>query len=169
MLISSENAKKIKQAIEWNDNCEKSFQEFKILCSSMPILAYADYSKLFKLHTDASNLELGAVLYLTDENGLEREIVYASRTLHTSERNSPPYKLDKLEFLALKWAITYQFHEYLYGGNFDVYANNNPLTYILTCAKLDAVGQCWVVALSNYNFQLYYRTGKSNIEADALS
>ena len=52
---------------------------------------------------------------------------------------------------------------------FDVYTNNNPLKYILTTAKLDAVGQCWVAALANYNFQLYYKTGKSNIEADALS
>ena len=44
---------------------------------------------------------------------------------------------------------------------------NNPLMYILT--KLGAVGQCWIAALANYNFQLYYKTGKSNIEPDALS
>ena len=56
----------------------------------------------------------------------------------------------------------------MYGGNFDVYTNNH-LTYILISAKLDAVGQCWVAALANYNFQLYYKTGKLNIEADALS
>ena len=55
------------------------------------------------------------------------------------------------------------------GGNFDVYIGNNPLTYILTLAKLDAVGQCWVAALVNYNFQLNDKTGKSNVEADALS
>ena len=53
-------------------------------------------------------------------------------------------------------------------GKFDVYTDNNPLTYILTLAKLDAVGQCWVAALVNYNFQLHFKTGKSNIEADAL-
>ena len=93
-------------------------------------------------------------------------IAYASRTLSKPERN---YQAYKLEFLALKWAITDQFHEYLYGGNFDVYTDNNPLTYILTSAKLDAVGQCWVTALANYNFQLSYKTGKSNVEADALS
>ena len=41
--------------------------------------------------------------------------------------------------------------------------------YTLTSAKLDVVGQCWVAALANYNFQLYYKTGKTNVEADALS
>ena len=36
-------------------------------------------------------------------------------------------------------------------------------------AKLDAVSHCWVARLANYNFQLFYRTGKTNIDADALS
>ena len=74
-----------------------------------------------------------------------------------------------MEFLALIWAVTDQFHEYLYGGNFDVYTDNNPLMYILTSAKLDAVCQHWVAALANYNFQLHYATVKSIVEADALS
>ena len=65
--------------------------------------------------------------------------------------------------------MTDQFHEYLYKVNFDVYTDNNPLTYILTPEKLDAVGQCWVASLADYNFQLHYKTGKSNVEADGLS
>ena len=63
------------------------------------------------------------VLYQTGEDGLDRVIGYVSQTLSKFERNYPPYKL---EFLALKWAVTEQFHEYLYGGNFDVYTDNNP-------------------------------------------
>ena len=86
--------------------------------------------------------------------------------MSASERNCPTHKL---EFLALKWAITDQFHEYLYGGKFEVYADNNPLTYILTMAKLDATGQRWVATLADYNFSLHYRSGKSNMDADALS
>ena len=144
----------------------KSFQEFKQLCSSMPIVAYADYPKPFKLHTDVCNLWLGAILHQTDEDSLDRVIVYASRTLSRSERNYPAYKL---EFLALKWALTDQFHKYLYGGNFNMYTDNNPIMYILTSARLDAVGQHQVAALANYNFQLYYKTAKLNIEVDALS
>ena len=46
-----------------------------------------------------------------------RVIAYASRTLSKSEKN---YDAHKLEFLALKLAITDRFHEYLYGGNFEV-------------------------------------------------
>ena len=78
------------------------------------------------------------------------------------------YDAHKLEFLCLKWAITDRFHEYLYGGDFEVYTDNNPLTYVLMTAKLDATGQRWVAALAMYNFKIYYRSGKSNINADAL-
>ena len=79
------------------------------------------------------------------------------------------YSAHKLEFLALKWAVTERFHEYLYGGEFEVYTDNNPLTYVLTTAKLDATGQRWIANLANYNFKIHYRSGKSNIDADALS
>ena len=61
-----------------------------------------------------------------------------------------------------------RFHEYLYGGHFEVYTNNNPLTYVLTTAKLDATGQWWIASLANYNFKIFYRSGKLNVEVDAL-
>ena len=57
----------------------------------------------------------------------------------------------------------------IYRGTFDVYTDNNLLTYILTSAKLDATSQRWVASLANYDFQLFYKTGKSNVEADTLS
>ena len=81
---------------------------------------------------DASEKGLGAVLYQLQDNGTFRVIAYASRTLSKSERN---YDAHKLEFLALKWSVTQRFQEYLYGGTFEVYTDNNPLTYVLTSAK----------------------------------
>ena len=96
-----------------------------------------------------------------------RVIAYASRSLTASEINYAPHKL---EFLALKWAVTDKFKEYLYGENkFKVYTYNNPLTHILTTAKLDACGQRWVADLANFNFTLHYKPGSTNTVADALS
>ena len=115
-----------------------AFKHLKQLCSQTPILAYANYQKPFKLHTDASENGLGAILYQKQDDDTEHVIAYASRTLSKFKRN---YDTHKLEFLALKWLIMERFLEYLYGGYFDVYTDNNPLTYILTTAKLDATGQ----------------------------
>ena len=165
-LTSGENAKRKNKPVEWNERHQESFEALKKLCSECPVLAYADYSKPFVLHTDASTVGLGAVLYQKQEDGKERVIAYASRTLNRAERN---YDAHKLEFLALKWAVTDRFHEYLYGGTFDVFTDNNPLTYILTTAKLDAMGHRWVASLGPYNFNLHYKPGKLNSDADALS
>ena len=165
-LVSGENASKKKVLVEWTEECQIAFEHLKHLCSQTPILAYANYQKLFKLHTDASEHGLGAVLYQKQDDGTEHVIAYASRTLSKSERN---YDTHKVEFLALKWSITERSHEYLYGGHFEVYTDNNPLTYILTTAKLDATGQRWVASLAKNNFKIFYRSGKFNVEADALS
>ena len=69
----------------------------------------------------------------------------------------------------MKWAITDKFHEYLYGSEFQVYTDNNPLTYVLTMAKLDATGHRWVAALSHYTFSIIYKPGKGHHDVDALS
>ena len=84
------------------------------------------------------------------------------------------YHSNKQEFLALKWAVTEQFHEYLspYGKNrneFVVCTDNNPLTYIFSSANLDAAGQHWVARLASYNFSLEYQKRKDNMVADFLS
>ena len=84
------------------------------------------------------------------------------------------YHSNKQEFLALKWAVTEQFHEYLspYGKNrneFVVRTDNNPFTYIFSTANLDAAGQGWVAHLASYSFTLEYQKGKDNTVADFLS
>ena len=157
-LVSGENASKKKTLVEWTAECQQAFEQLKQLCSQTPILAYANYRKPFKLHTDASENVPGAVLYQKQDDGTDHVIAYASQTLSKSERN---YDAHKLEFLALKWSVTERVHEYLYGGHFEVYRDNNPLTYILTTAKLDATGQRWVGSLANYNFKI--STGVENL------
>ena len=164
--ILGDNAKGKKNAIALDKDCEKSFNQMKEICTHTPILAYADYRKPFRVHMDASKCQLGAVLYQRQEYQTLRAIAFVSRSLSNLEKC---YHSSKLEFLALKWAIHEQFHEYLYGSIFEVYTDNNPLMYIMTTAKLDATTQRWVAALASYMFKVFYQSGKQNIEADALS
>ena len=165
-LTSGENAKRKNKNVEWTDEHQESFDRLKNLSTSSPVLAYTNYKKPFIVYTDVSERGLGAVSSQLQDNGKESAIAFASRSLSKSEKR---YDAHKLEFLALKWAVTDRFHEYLYGGEFDVYMANNPLTYVLTTAKLDATGQRWIAALALYHFRIYYRSGKMNANADALS
>ena len=75
-----------------------------------------------------------------------------------------------MNYPVLKWAVTDKFHDYLYGGNtFEVYTDNNPLTYVLSTAKLDAFSHRWMARLAKYNFNIHYKSGITNTDADALS
>lgn len=98
--------------------------------------------------------------------GQQRPIAYANRSLVPSETQ---YLAHKLEFLALKWAVTEKFKDYLYGTTIQVWPDNNPLTYMLTSVKLDVTRDRWVAALVDYSFSLCHSAGQKNIDADALS
>jgi len=166
LLKGQGGSKKTKTVkLDWGEAQQVAFEELKKKLSTAPILGYADYSLPFELHVDACTSGLGAILYQKQDNKL-RVIAYASRRLSASEKN---YSAHKLEFLALKWAIVEKFHDYLYGQPFTVFTDNNPLTYVLTSAKLDATGHRWLATISGYNFSIHYKTGKANIDADTMS
>lgn len=138
------------------------------MLSSPPILAYPNFDLPFVLHTDASAEGLGAVLYQRQQGKL-RVIAYGSRTLSPAEKRYHMHS-GKLEFLALKWAVCEKFHDYLfYAPSFTVYTDNNHLTYVMSTAKLNAVGHRWVGELADYHFEIKYKPGKVNNDADTLS
>lgn len=98
------------------------------------------------------------------QDGHHYVIAYASRGLSKSERNYPAHKLEYL-------AIEMGYNRKIPGLSIwkEVYCNtdNNPLTYILSTAKLDATGHRWVAALAAFDFDILYRPGRNNSDADA--
>ena len=172
-IAQSEKKKSSKQLpsrtpVRWTEEHSAVVGRIVTMLTNPPILAYPDFNLPFVLHTDASNEGLGAVLY-QHQQGKLRVIAYGSKSLTPAERN---YHLHsgKLEFLALKWAICDKFRDYLYyAPEFTVYTDNNPLTYILSTARLNAAGHRWVGELADFNFDIKYRPGKNNIDADTLS
>lgn len=149
----------------WTDACQKAFENIIEMLTTAPVLGFANPELPYVLHTDASTTGLGAALY-QEQDGQKRVIAYASRGLTRSEAKYPAHKL---EFLALKWAVVDKFCNYLYGNTFTVVTDSNPLTYILTSAKLDATSYRWLSSLSTFSFSLQYRAGRQNLDADGLS
>lgn len=98
-----------------------------------------------------------------------RVTAYASRALSPAEKNCH-HHAGKLEFLALKLAVTDHFRDYLYySPKFTVFTVNNPLKCNLTSEKLNATGLWWVNELANFHFEIKYRPGNGNADADTLS
>ena len=116
----------------WVSEHQKAFDTLKLALTTAPVLGYPTFKREFILKTDASLRGLGAVLSQVDEHGKTHVIAYASQTLRPSEKSMHNYSSAKLELLALKWAVTEKFRDYLLGSKFTVYTDNNPLAYIQT-------------------------------------
>ena len=126
---------------------------------------YPDFTLPFTLHTDASGEGLGAALYQV-QGGKLHVVAYASRSLSQAERKYSAYRR---EFLALKWAVAEKFKEYLYGHKCHLITDSNPLTYLLSSAKLSATDHRWLALLLTYDITISYRKGQLNRDADGLS
>ena len=143
-LTSGDNKDKKSEHVDLSPEALEAFDRLKAACLQAPILAFPDFDKPFLLEIDASGKGLGAVLSQKQADRQYHPIAYASCVMNETDQR---YHSNKQEFLALKWAVTEQFHEYLspYGKNrneFVVHTDNNPLTYIFSSANLDAAGQC---------------------------
>lgn len=108
-------------------------------------------------------------LFVTQkQGGAERVIAFASRGLRGSEKNDKYYSAFKLELLSLKWAATEKSKKDLMFSKFTVITDHNPLRYLETL-NLGAVEQRWVAQLAELNFEVLYKPGRLNTNADALS
>ena len=152
----------------WASQHQKAFDALKLALTTAPVLGYPNFEREFILETDASLRGLGAVLFQVDEEGKTHVIAYTSWTLRPSENSMCNYSSAKLELLALKWAVAEKFRDYLLGSKFTVYTDNNPLAYIQT-SKLGASQIHWLSELALFNFNIIYRSGKTNQAGDALS
>ena len=149
----------------WNEECDKAFSQIIEMLSKQPILAYPDFKQRFYLSTDASKVGVGAVLSQMDEEGRERPIYYASRSLNGAERN---YSTIERELLAIVYAVE-KFRYYLLGKEFTISTDHNPLTYLNNLTLSSSRLTRWRLKLAEYDFKIKYKKGQLNNNADALS
>ena len=145
-------------------------EEAKRRLLSSDVLVHFDPKLPLKLDTDASAYGVGAVLSHVFENGKERPIAFASRTLSAAERN---YSQLEKEALSIIFGVK-KFYQYLYGHSFVLVTDHKPLTTILgpntgiptlAAARL----QRWALLLSAYSYSIEYRKTDLHANADGLS
>lgn len=150
--------------IKHDEDFIKSFNTCKQLLTNAPILQYPDFSKPFILTTDASNESLGAILSQGNP-GSDLPIAYASRTLNDAERN---YSVIERELLGCVWACKY-FRPYLYGRKFTIYTDHRPLQWLHQLKEPNSKLMRWRIRLEEFDYDVVYKKGKLNTNADALS
>ena len=143
----------------WEENFQRSFQVLKDALTQAPVLCYPCFKKGFTLQTDASAVGIGAVL---EQDG--HVIAYASRSLTSPERQ---YSVIERECLAVVFAVKH-FRHYLLGRPFSLHTDHQPLQW-LSAQKMEGRLCRWALALQEFDFEIKYRRGSSNANADALS
>ena len=141
-----------------------AFNQLRNALISDQILKRPDWNLPFILQTDASIKGLGVVLTQRDQDGNERVIGYASRSLSQEEK---PWGTHEWEALALIWGAEY-FRNYLYAQHFTVESDNLDLTWLRNSTKGGRLLR-WGLRLSEFNFTIKHRKGSQNGNADALS
>ena len=164
--------KLLRQGVKWQWGFaqEAALAEIKKALQSPNLLAHFDSNKLLVLACDASPVGVGAVLSHRLDDGTEKPISFASRTLSPAERKYS--QLDK-EALAIIFGVKH-YHQYLYAREFVILSDHQPLKHILseskaTPAMASARIQRWAILLGGYHYRIEYKPGQQNGNADAFS
>ena len=155
---------------KWTGQCQHSFDRVKQVLASSEVLMHYDPTLPLRLASDASPYGLGAVLSHVLPGGQERPIAYASRKLSKAERAYS--QIDK-EALGIVWSVK-KFHNYLYGHEFELLTDHQPLVSIFSPAKglptmTAARLQRYAMFLAGHQYKIVYRSTKNHSNADCLS
>ncbi|XP_063600361.1 uncharacterized protein LOC134776542 [Penaeus indicus] len=150
--------------VTWREEHQRAFDRLKYALSDKPILKLPDINNPFILRTDASEVGLGAVL-LQEDADEKLPVAYASRKLSNTEQK---YSVIERECLAVVWA-TKKFYKFLYGREFYLETDHQPLVYLDTAKSLNGRLMRWALALQEYRMIIRYIRGSENVGADFLS
>ena len=155
---------------KWEVKQQEAFDKAKNQLQSSDVLLRYDPEKELVLSCDASPYGVGAALSHVMEDGSERPVACASSTLAAAERNY--CHLDK-EALAVVFAVK-KFHQFMYGRHFKIYTDQKPLLGLLHPEKATPLMassrmQRWALTFLAYEYELLYRPGNENGNANGLS
>ncbi|XP_062532989.1 uncharacterized protein LOC101738890 [Bombyx mori] len=148
----------------WTNEQQLNFENLKNKLVEAPILIYPDFNSPFLLTCDASNYAISAILS-QGPIGRDRPVSYASRTLNKAECN---YSVTEKECLAIVFG-TKTFRPYLYGRRFTIITDHKPLQWLFNCKDPGSRLIRWRLKLEEYDYDIKYKKGKTNCNADALS
>lgn len=149
---------------QWSDLCQKAFEDLKAILITEPLLQYPDFTRAFNLTCDASNYSIGCILS-QGIIGQDPPIAYASRTLNKAEIN---YSTTEKELCAIVWGVK-QFRPYLLGQKFNIITDHRALTWLFNVKDPGSRLTRWRLKLEEYDYEIYYKPGCVNTNADALS
>jgi len=150
---------------EWSGQHDTAFAELKEALTKAPVLLVPDPRKPFQMDTDASDFAVGAVISQMDRRGNLRPVAFHSRKLNPSEIN---YSTREKELLAIVDTLR-KYRYLLLGTPIKIFTDHESLKYFRTQPNLTRRQARWSQSLSEFDHEIIYKPGKTNVVADALS
>ena len=163
-IPSPETFKKAPSVVVWNGDRLEAFNTLKGILCTVCALTIPSSEDCFSLNTDASGLGIGATLNV-NRDGVEKPVAFFSRQLQGAQKL---YSATELEGLAVFKSIFF-FDHFLYGRKFLVYTDHQALVSLLRSKRLNKRLQGWILRLMEFEFEIIYRPGTANGDADGLS
>ncbi len=116
------------------------------------------------VRVDASSTGIGAVLSVVRGED-QLPVAFFSRQLHGAQSR---YSAQELEGLAVYDSVRH-FAYFLYGRKFVVFTDHKGLVNLRAGRQENRRLYNWSLKLSEYDFDMVYRSGKLNVVADELS
>ena len=151
---------------QWSEACQKALNDLKEALTTAPVLSYPKDNGQYIIDTDASLFGIGAVLSQV-QNGEEKVIAYASKSLSRSQRR---YCTTKRELLAVVQFVTVTFRNYLAPEDeFIIRTDHASLRWPMNFREAEGLIGRWFQLLSEFHFVVQHRKGLRHGNADALS
>lgn len=148
----------------WGYEQDQAFRVLRDALCTEPLLQYPDFTEPFVVTTDASQIAIGGILS-QGPIGKDQPIAYTSRVLNDAEQN---YSTIERELLAIVYAVNY-FRPYLFGRKFKLITDHKPLVWLNSVKDPTSRLVRWRLKLAEYEYEVIYKAGKQNVNADALS
>jgi hypothetical protein len=163
-----ESAKK--RGFHWGKEQDDALAALKLLVQTAPILAKPDYSRPFRIYTDASDVGVGAVLVQLLPNPLTGKeelaaIAYKSRRFSARETRWP---VGEREAYGCRYGLE-SFKEYIIQHpDVTLYCDHHNMLNMWSCSSAKIAR--WRLFMQQFEpFKMVHVEGRNNLCADSLS
>ncbi len=148
----------------WIEECQKAQELIRHKYIEASILISPNQQVEFHVHTNASLLDVWAMLSQNVTRKNHQPIVYALKLLNKTEQN---YNTTQKKALAMVFSL-HKFKHYFLGNKFVFYVNHMALIYLVNKPQVLRIIVKWLLLFFKYDFTIVYKPSITHVVTYAL-
>lgn len=150
---------------EWTEAMQQAFEKLKSSFLEVVMIKYPIKGAPYYIQCDASSRGLGAQIFQYDQEGNERVLGFASRTLKGAELR---YTVTEKEALSILFALQ-KFRTWILGEKVIILSDHKALSFLMRCSHLSDRLYRWLLYIQEYQVEIRHVKGTEVVVSDTLS